>query len=346
MSTCPKCKSDIAPDARYCTGCGTSAAPLAELLPDAVEACSDETHAALAAANLYKLRGDWQSAVDKCMEVLAADQDNATAHSILGDIYRDQGKITDAMHWYKLALDLNPDSAADRVKLEQLIAHSRNDRLVRRRRLDDAMTTARRVVLEAALAIGLLALLTTVWPIIWGPRTSPENTRSELRSPSSSPRVHLPADVPAPAEPVRKPVQHSVGASMSEHEDAVLQAVNASPALVQRGLHATSILIDPRSRSAVVCMFSPPPKNEPAAQWLARSALIVLREACFKDGSLERFTIRVVSGVVHGETATTKITFVADAERNSVLSIVPETADYAQLAGVLRNPWWAEGIRP
>jgi len=320
--------------------------PHTELPPDAADACSDETHAALASANLYKLRGDWQSAVDKCMEVLAADQDNATAHSILGDIYRDQGKITDAMHWYKLALDLNPDSTADRVKLEQLIAHSRNDRMVRHRWLSDARTTAKRVVAEAALAIGLLILITTIWPIIWGPPTGSENSQSEIRSPSSSPRVHLPADVPETAEPTQKPVRHSLGASMSEHEDAILQALNASPTLVQRGLHVTSILIDPRSRSAVISMFSPPAKNEPAAQWLARSALIVLREACFKDGGLERFTIRVVSGVIQDQVATTKITFVADAERNSVLSIVPETAEYPQLTGVLLNPWWAEGIKP
>lgn len=346
MSTCPNCNAAIPSDARFCTGCGTPL-PRAGTPRDGSDACSDDIHTALAAANLLKLRGEWQPAIEKCMEVLAADQDNAEAHSILGDIYRDQGHVTEAMHWYKLALDLNPDSTADHIKLEQIIAHTRQDRFARRNRTGELVTTAKRVVVEAALAIGLLLIITTVWPIIWGPKSAPRIPQSEIRAPSGThPRVHLPVDVTETDKPPQDQAERSFGASMSGREDTLLRTVNAAPRLVERGLHITNILIDPRTRSAVVCMVSPPSEAEPAAHWLARSGLIALREACVRDSTLQSFTVRVLSGVLQDKSVVTEVRFVADADRNSILSIVPETATYSQIEGVLRDAWWADGVRP
>lgn len=63
------------------------------------------------------MRGQWSEAADQCAEVLRIDPRNATAHSLLGDIYQDQGRPRDARHWYQLALEMNPASTADRAKL-------------------------------------------------------------------------------------------------------------------------------------------------------------------------------------------------------------------------------------
>ncbi|MCX6359360.1 MAG: tetratricopeptide repeat protein [Armatimonadetes bacterium] len=74
----------------------------------------------LAEANLARMRGHWPDAEAGCVKVLRADPNNLHAHSLLGDIYRDQGRSDDALQWYRLALDLAPSSAADREKLLRL----------------------------------------------------------------------------------------------------------------------------------------------------------------------------------------------------------------------------------
>jgi len=74
----------------------------------------------LARANLLRIRGLWEEAVEQCAEVLRANPDSATAHSLLGDIYQDQGRLEEARRWYRLALDLDPESRADRAKLTRV----------------------------------------------------------------------------------------------------------------------------------------------------------------------------------------------------------------------------------
>jgi hypothetical protein len=75
----------------------------------------------LAQANLARIRGHWQEAVDFCVQVLRTQPSNADAHSLLGDIYRDQGAIDDAIQWYRMAVDLRP-TGPDVEKLRKLEA--------------------------------------------------------------------------------------------------------------------------------------------------------------------------------------------------------------------------------
>jgi tetratricopeptide (TPR) repeat protein len=303
-----------------------------------VDPCLDEAHSALAAANLLKLRGEWQAAIDKCMQVLALDEDDAAAHSLLGDIYRDQGRMDEAMHWYKLALDLNPDSPADKSKLEQIIAQSKCERPPVRNLRAEAIVTAKRVIAEAALAIGVLLLITTVWPVIFQPKPHAENPPGRAGQRTENPqRIRLPVTMTEPPETPLPDVRQLIEPSMSSHEDAMLQALNAAPRLVQRGLQVRSILIDPRNRSAIITLSGPLPGKAPATEALVRGSLIVLREACAKDNGLDQFTVRALYD------GSAEVRFVADAQRSSVMSIDPEIAEYGELVAVLQNPWWAVG---
>ncbi len=79
-----------------------------------------DAEALLAAANLARMRRRWQEAESLCVEVMRQDPNNIHAHSLLGDIYRDQNRLHDAKQWYQMALDLNPESAADRAKLTEI----------------------------------------------------------------------------------------------------------------------------------------------------------------------------------------------------------------------------------
>ncbi|HLK61398.1 MAG TPA: hypothetical protein VKU00_32915 [Chthonomonadaceae bacterium] len=76
-------------------------------------------HTLLAQANLYRLRRQWEEATEQCIGILRSDPGNQAAHSLLGDIYRDQGKGDDAIRWYQMAVDLQPN-AADEAKLHKM----------------------------------------------------------------------------------------------------------------------------------------------------------------------------------------------------------------------------------
>ncbi len=81
----------------------------------------DDTYLSLATANVLRLRRQFELAETMCSEILRRDPKNAAAHSILGDVARDRGKLKDAIEWYKITLDLDPGSISDRRKLEVVI---------------------------------------------------------------------------------------------------------------------------------------------------------------------------------------------------------------------------------
>lgn len=83
-----------------------------------MEPISNEIEQYLSQANLARLRQQWDEAIDGCVEVLRKEPGNAPAHSLLGDIYRDKGKLEDAAQWYQMAVDLHT-SPSDTEKLKQ-----------------------------------------------------------------------------------------------------------------------------------------------------------------------------------------------------------------------------------
>ncbi len=121
---CKACGTELPEDALYCTQCGVH-------LETGARANGDSPDSAvfplLAAANLARMRGQWDTAEQRCLEVLRHYPDNATAHSLLGDIYARQGRWADSAQWYERAVALDPDNQADRAKLEQVRRHLAGD---------------------------------------------------------------------------------------------------------------------------------------------------------------------------------------------------------------------------
>jgi hypothetical protein len=142
---CSHCGFQIVEESRYCPKCGqpvaADAAPVVEPAAQPVESDvvlekmrnNENTGAPpsqkapdrqaleglLKQANLCRLRGQWTEAIDHCIAILRVRPNSATTHSLLGDIYRDQGRIEDAIRWYRMAVDLRPNPA-DEAKLQRL----------------------------------------------------------------------------------------------------------------------------------------------------------------------------------------------------------------------------------
>ncbi len=116
---CSKCFAEIPDTSVFCLECG---ARLREdtLDPLYAEGSDREVYPEIARANLLRMKGRYEEAVDVCLGILKRYPSNETAHALLGDIYADQGKLDDAIQWYELLVDLAPNNAFYRAKLDNL----------------------------------------------------------------------------------------------------------------------------------------------------------------------------------------------------------------------------------
>jgi tetratricopeptide (TPR) repeat protein len=118
--TCEECGGPNSATAAFCRHCGNRIA--VDTVPNTAPSptAAPEGGAALSYANLLRMRGQWSEAADHCAAVIRGDPSNATAHSLLGDIYQDQDRLEEARHWYRQALELNPAGSGDKAKLARI----------------------------------------------------------------------------------------------------------------------------------------------------------------------------------------------------------------------------------
>jgi hypothetical protein len=113
---CQKCFSLIPEGGEYCPECG------APTVDDLNEGSDTAVYPELARANLLRMRGEYRQAEEICLAVLRRHPNSATANTLLGDICAEKGDLKQASEWYEMALDITPDSASDRQKLESVRA--------------------------------------------------------------------------------------------------------------------------------------------------------------------------------------------------------------------------------
>lgn len=114
--SCPQCFEINPAGSTFCQLCG---APLSEK-GEAVEGSDTEVYRDLAQTNLLRMRGSYKEAIQVCLSILKRYPHNVTAHSLLGDIYAEQGDLEQAAEWYEMALDLSPQAEAERQKLDMI----------------------------------------------------------------------------------------------------------------------------------------------------------------------------------------------------------------------------------
>ncbi len=116
---CTKCFAEIPDTSAFCMECG---ARLREDTTDPLyaEGSDREVYPEIARANLLRMKGQYEQAIEVCLGILKRYPSNETAHALMGDIYADQGKLADAIQWYELLVDLAPTNPTYRAKLDQL----------------------------------------------------------------------------------------------------------------------------------------------------------------------------------------------------------------------------------
>lgn len=240
---CNKCFESNDEGAEFCRDCG---APLVK----GSEGSDQEVYKELAKANLHRMRGDMKSANDVCLGILRRYPNNATAHGLLGDISADQGDLNQAATWYEMALELAPDSVADRQKFESV---------KERVRLKDAQETASQIGIPqrapSPWPYVVIVVLTVVGVAIGAffigqsARKGDSGTVGSgvVQTPVEQPKDEVKPTIPSPKED--PPIENQRASTQVMSDTAILNVLNAKT--VDK-INYLSVAEDPRGQSAIV----------------------------------------------------------------------------------------------
>lgn len=324
-----------------------------------------DAYTLLAQANLLRMRGQWPEAVEKCMKALRLAPDNASAQSLLGDIYENQGLLDDAIQWYRMALDVCPDSPADKMKLARVIeSKSRTlppPHALRQapppsvpapRRPRDQETVAavpligrspaypetllRRTTYSAGaltLLVVLLALAFTYGP----PRIG------KADQPVSVPTVVVPATVATTnVTPAAPPADAPVPSDPAEQD--LRNALRALPTLSSQGIQVVAVESDPRAGQLTLTVTCSSPASPLGRDLLLRDALLAAQAAVQVTSaeSYSQFTVRCLGAPPTGG-GSTPLLLVADATRAAITALPSDLSSVpsSQIPTIFSNPWWS-----
>ena len=208
----------------------------------------------LARANLLRMRAEYRQAEDLCLSILKQHPNSIEAHTLLGDIYSDQGLLEQSAQWYELALDLDPSSVTDRQKLDDVRDQIRErDHISSIEQLGLPEPLPRNKAWLSGMAVACLVLLLAAGfafrhgkfggsgepAVITTPiRALPDNSAARVASvPSQSTHTFEPATTP--------PVDYSPP-SLAPFEDRALAQLVTQHSSVSS--HLVSVLQDPRAK--------------------------------------------------------------------------------------------------
>ncbi|MBV9848508.1 MAG: tetratricopeptide repeat protein [Armatimonadetes bacterium] len=311
-----------------------------------------EAYTLLAQANLLRMRGRWDEAVEKCMAALRLAPESASAQSLLGDIYENQGRLDDAIQWYRMALDINPDSPADRLKLDRLL-ESRQRQLAALHPHSDYTPLSPIVVQvppapparglrhpETLLRWGawLVAALTVLVVVLAGLAMDRSRRADE-------PQVKA-APVVLPAAAVNGPAPDAVQAA-DPSEQALLQALQQDAQMTAQNITPVGVQMDPRQSAITLTVLCPsPPAGASVRDGLLRDGLLALQAAGRAQGDRAptSWTIRcLLAPAGSAPDAAPALAFVADTTPAALAALGPDLSSLsaAQMLPAFRNPWWS-----
>jgi len=373
--TCEQCHAQIDADARHCPQCGAPASPVIDR----------EAEVLLSQANVARVRKQFAEAEAICVDVLRRDPNNAHAHSLLGDLYRDQGRLHDAAQWYRMALDLSADSPADRAKLrnvEDILARSAAERSAS----GDLSRTQKLLGLSPVVWIRVITVVVVVFlvgatAVLLAGRTRNRATSAALRRggavpsatgsgpergwPVAPPRTSMttvspgagaPATSPGPSTSSTTPAAPAAAGTVQQRvvaeedgrtaqEDALKTALNTQGGLTGGG-SVTSVLFINNDSTVVLTMTRPGALNSASAEAL-RAAVVrdAFRAAQQTFQAVPQAQRVAVAVRLAGSGSRPAPAFDGQVDRQAVMR-ADRSADPARLTEAFSSVWWAPEIAP
>ncbi|MFM9873868.1 MAG: tetratricopeptide repeat protein [Fimbriimonadaceae bacterium] len=271
--SCPRCFAVISGTNDFCPECGYTLG--------GGEGSDTAVYQDLAQANLARMRGEKQGAIDQCLKVLREYPNNVTAHSLLGEIYMEHGELKQASEWFEMALDLDPKAARERQLLNKV-----------KKQMEDSETKATLQQLEVKPKSGL----TLLWASMVGVIVIVMIVSFVIGKNSAGTKVI--AGNQKPAEPIRIPAQTNTepvkesggppaGATVITEDQTALSIIKTNATASNLIL---TVMLNPAHEEIILTGMA-------EAQIPFESTALVLASDVFVNrGSTRMATIRLIEG--------------------------------------------------
>lgn len=349
MKTCETCKVVMDDGATFCPGCGRH-------VGTGLSDTQSRVNALLTEANLHRIRGEYDAAIDKCTDALRLQPSDADVHSMIGDVYESEGRLDEAARWYQMAIDLRPESALDSAKLERILPRLKRIRRMQRDVNTGSWTRAflvdgwqgvnlRKIVIFCTICV---LLLLAFGAMAWYLRIRGESvSRAQLQK-QIPPHVEQPDSVnkDSPQQPQTSTTPQAVTQPPNEPlprpivEQQILSNLATNPAIHQRHLMVEDVKVDPRNGALLVTVRLPEPASPLTRVQALRQAAVVAAAAYSASPNATSVTIRalvtVQSEYAAGEP---RLALICDAARQ-VGGLDVNTAPADQLYQSFKSIWW------
>jgi hypothetical protein len=260
-------------------------------------------HLLLSKANLLRVRGQPEAAIEACAEALRLDPLSGDASALLADIYESQGRLDDALQWYGMAVDNAPGNPSYREHLKRL-AEKKQTALVQQAELPatkppgertlelegTASVSAAKKTDKAVRAIwivcGVLALLLllaglfVLAPLLVLKRRGTEPPVAlQAAPPLATPLPALAPTLPTPASALPTPALPPTAATPAPSSETAGEAIRLSDGVAYLNLASGLALRDA------------PPQDPTSREALVRQALHLAAEVSHADARVKLIQI-------------------------------------------------------
>lgn len=340
MRRCEDCRIILDDDVRFCPKCGK------DLTVSAPAALRVDTDVAplIASANLHKIRAEWDEAIDDATSALRLAPRDPDIASLLGGIYEERGMSEEAVIWYQMALELNPNNTQDQERLDRV---TRSVSAKRRGTTESFRVFEKRTKVwgwalgAVFVAIVAMAIITTLAGRRHAERPTPSSSMRTAQPivtpPLGRPGVTLPQR-PIPGTEPGRPTETGPPTSVpppptrTAAESDVERGLASTPAITDTGAAVGDVMTDPRAAVATVT-FTVATKDFVSKDQILRAAVAVARRTFQLHQGLKWVTLRCL---IQTGTSAPQIAFTADIARQNALPNIPDDV----VAASCMRPWW------
>lgn len=296
------------------------------------------------------------------MDALCESPASAAAHSLMGDIYVDQGRLDDAIQWYCLAIDLDPEGTADRAKLTKAIEERKQqlslasppldlDAIKRLFRADAGDPNRTRFwrserPIRIAIFIAIVACLSAVvaWPLLSSKGPNSPGTSSPRRIDTNP--IFL---SPFTGSPSPTALSQASGQATSDPVDSTLRATLAgSEDLTSHAIAVTDVAHDPRAQRLTITFIATPVAGSPASRALiVRDALRVAQIAAASSPPPQP-TAYTLRALVPSQAGGSPLSFIGDIAATDAMPVnaFDESRQALDIEAHFSSVWWGPSLPP
>lgn len=343
MRRCKDCKIILEDDVNYCPKCGK------DITTGAGSPNKLDVGALLTSANLHRIRAEWVEAIADATEALRLEPRNPDIASLLAGIYEEQGKLEDAEIWYQMALELNPNSAADKARLERITALLAEKR--KGASTDSFRAFEKHTKLWAGVLGGVFLVLILFATAVFLIKKQSSNTLNARIKKPDQPGIHQPYTGRIPSAPGSRVTstetpaasQSAGSSSLRTPGEAYIRSEIANADNVhQAAASVDDVIADPRSSVTYVTFSIPARGGILTKDEVLKAALAVASKTFEINSNVKWVTARCLVSL-NGPQGT-QIVFIGDVARQSVASL-PANATTAQITAIFASPWWSSQVR-